>query len=82
MCTRLLSAFSKLYGYDYLRSLINPLIKTMATMPPGCSYEMDPAKVSPQQAEINQANVQMIALSFLEIIGSSVTALPSYVAAP
>jgi len=30
-CTRFLSAFAKVHGYAYLRSLIIPLIKSMVT---------------------------------------------------
>ncbi|EIN11059.1 hypothetical protein PUNSTDRAFT_51619 [Punctularia strigosozonata HHB-11173 SS5] len=76
VCTRLLSAFGKLHGYDYLRSLIIPLVKTMTIMPEGCSYEMDPAKVGPRQAQLNQQNVERVTSAFLQIIASSVPALP------
>ena len=33
-----LSAFGQLYGYSYLKSLVQPLIDAMAAMPPGVSY--------------------------------------------
>ncbi|KAF8559154.1 hypothetical protein OG21DRAFT_1570167 [Imleria badia] len=75
-CTRFLSAFARIHGYNYLRSLILPLIKTMASMPPGHAYDLDPAKTPKHKLEQNQRDVEFIASSFLEIIGSSVPALP------
>ncbi|KAF8207849.1 hypothetical protein K438DRAFT_2013261 [Mycena galopus ATCC 62051] len=77
-CTRFLSAFAKVHGYAYLRSLIIPLIKSMATLPPGQSYELDPDKpdVGEAKAAQNLENVKFVAASFLEIITSSIPALP------
>ncbi|KAH7931340.1 hypothetical protein BV22DRAFT_1124264 [Leucogyrophana mollusca] len=75
-CTRFLSAFARIHGYNYLRSLIVPLIKTMASMPPGHAYELDPSKADKDKVEQNQRNVELVASSFLEIISSSVPALP------
>ena len=76
-CTRLLSAFAKVHGYTYLRSLIIPLVKLMTDTPPGRGYELDPSKVGEQEAKQNQQNVELVASSFLEIISLSVPALPS-----
>lgn len=76
-CTRFLSAFAKIHGFGYLRSLIQPLIKSMLSMPPGCSYELDPSKAGDQDLEQNKKNVELIASSFLSIIGASVPALPA-----
>ncbi|KAH7916805.1 hypothetical protein BJ138DRAFT_1121610 [Hygrophoropsis aurantiaca] len=75
-CTRFLSAFARIHGYNYLRSLIIPLIKTMSSMPPGHAYELDPSKAEKDKVEQNQRNVELVASSFLEIISSSVPALP------
>ncbi|CCM02314.1 uncharacterized protein FIBRA_04405 [Fibroporia radiculosa] len=75
-CTRFLSAFANIYGYNYLRSLVIPLIKTMTSMPAGHGYDLDPAKVGEQAARRNQANIQLITSSFLEIILSSVPVVP------
>ncbi|KAF7352222.1 hypothetical protein MVEN_01185600 [Mycena venus] len=77
-CTRFLSAFAKVHGYSYLRSLIIPLIKSMASLPPGQSYELDPDKpdVGEARAAQNLENVKFVAASFLEIITSSIPALP------
>ncbi|KAI0040644.1 hypothetical protein FA95DRAFT_1647858 [Auriscalpium vulgare] len=76
-CTRLLSAFARIHGYQYLRSLIVPLIKTMTSIPPGHGYILDPAKVSQEEIEQNKENVELVASSFLEIISSSLPALPT-----
>jgi len=71
-----MSAFAKIHGYQYLRTLIQPLIKTMADKPPGHGYDLDPSKVGGTETEINKRNVEIIASSFLEIISSSVTVIP------
>ncbi|KAF7335246.1 hypothetical protein MSAN_02335100 [Mycena sanguinolenta] len=77
-CTRFLSAFAKVHGYTYLRSLINPLIKSMSSLPPGQSYELDPdrADVGEAKAAQNLENVKFVAASFLDIITSSIPILP------
>ncbi|KAJ7034157.1 hypothetical protein C8F04DRAFT_582650 [Mycena alexandri] len=77
-CTRFLSAFAKVHGYSYLRSLIIPLIKSMASVPPGHGYELDPEKpdIGEAKAAQNLENVKFVAASFLEIITSSIPALP------
>ncbi|KZT29450.1 hypothetical protein NEOLEDRAFT_1128208 [Neolentinus lepideus HHB14362 ss-1] len=74
---RVLSYFAKTHGYNYLRSLIVPLIKTMSSMPSGRSYELDPSKAGTHDVRQNQKNVEVVAASFLEIITASVPAFPS-----
>ncbi|VDB87041.1 unnamed protein product [Peniophora sp. CBMAI 1063] len=76
-CTRMLSAFAKIDGYTYLRSLIVPLVKTMESLPPGQSYVLDPTLVPADQREQNQRNVEVVATGFLNIITASVPAIPS-----
>ncbi|KAF7329572.1 Ras-GAP domain-containing protein [Mycena kentingensis (nom. inval.)] len=78
-CTRFLSAFAKVHGYTYLRSLTIPLIKAMAAVPPGHGYELDPDKpdVGEAKAAQNLENVKVIAATFLEIISISLPALPA-----
>ena len=77
-CTRFLSAFARLHGYNYLRSLVQPLINTMLAMPPGTSYEIDPAKAIGQDVAANQKNVEYVASTFLNLMSSSLPALPGY----
>ncbi|KAJ3551785.1 hypothetical protein NM688_g4509 [Phlebia brevispora] len=76
-CTRFLSAFARIYGYSYLRDLIVPLIKTMSSLPPGHSYDLDPTKAPNQDYAQNQKDLEFVAGSFLEIITASVPAFPS-----
>ncbi|TBU46391.1 hypothetical protein BD309DRAFT_622853 [Dichomitus squalens] len=78
-CTRFLSAFARVYGYNYLRSLIVPLVKLVTTMPPGHGYELDPARVSREELKQNKDTVEFITGKFLEIISSSIPALPSII---
>ncbi|KAI0677196.1 hypothetical protein C8Q78DRAFT_1180405 [Trametes maxima] len=78
-CTRFLSAFARVYGYNYLRSLIVPLVKLVTTMPSGCGYELDPSRVSKEELRQNKETVELITAKFLEIISSSIPALPSII---
>jgi len=74
--TRFLSAFGRLHGYNYLRSLVQPLIDTMSSMPPGTSYEIDPTKAIGQDIAQNQRNVEYVAAKFINLMSSSLPALP------
>ncbi|TDL29911.1 hypothetical protein BD410DRAFT_780416, partial [Rickenella mellea] len=77
MRTLLLCAFAKLHGYDYLRSVLKPLIDQMCALPDDCSFELDPAKALPgQDIKKNQETVKFVTQAFLDIICSSVSALP------
>lgn len=49
----------------------------MATLPPGQGYEVDPTKAPEADLAQNTKNVQLVASSFLQIISSSLPALPS-----
>ncbi|KAL0070247.1 Ras GTPase activating protein ira2 [Marasmius tenuissimus] len=76
-CTRFLSAFARIHGYNYLRSLVGPLVKSMESLPPGQGYELDPKKAGEQDVVQNRKNIEYVAQSFLEIIGSSTSKIPS-----
>ncbi|KAF8883153.1 hypothetical protein CPB84DRAFT_1817082 [Gymnopilus junonius] len=75
-CARFLSAFAKVHGYQYLRSLVQPLVDTMAQMPPGTGYEVDPTKAAGQDIDENRQNVEYVASTFIQLISSSLPALP------
>ncbi len=78
MCTRLLSAFARLHGYNYLRALLSPLIAQMSAMPPGHSYEVDPTRLRDGESlENNERNLKVICQAFLDVICESVPILPS-----
>ncbi|OBZ70421.1 Neurofibromin [Grifola frondosa] len=65
ICTRFLSAFAKIYGNCRNAG--------------GTWYELDPSKVSEKELKQNKETVEFVAASFLEIIGSSVPAIPSII---
>ncbi|KAG8905759.1 Ras GTPase activating protein ira2 [Tulasnella sp. 403] len=78
MCTRLLSAFARLHGYNYLRSLLLPMITQMSAMPPGHSYELDPSRLRDgEDVEENERNLKVICQAFLDVICNSVAILPT-----
>lgn len=76
MRTLLLCAFAKLHGYDYLRTVLKPLIDHMCSLPEGFSFELDPAKTPAQNIVRNQETVKLVASAFLDIICASAPALP------
>jgi hypothetical protein len=73
-----LSAFARFHGYNYLRNLVKHLLDTMADMPPGTSYEVDPTKAMRQDIMQNLINVEHVASVFIRLISSSLPALPGY----
>ncbi|KAG9015978.1 Ras GTPase activating protein ira2 [Tulasnella sp. 427] len=78
MCTRLLSAFARLHGYNYLRSLLSPLIQQMSAMPAGHSYELDPSRLKEgENVEENERNLKFICQAFLDVICDSPSIFPS-----
>ncbi|KAI0265102.1 hypothetical protein BC834DRAFT_880157 [Gloeopeniophorella convolvens] len=75
-CTRLLSHFARIHGYNYLRGLVGPLMKTITSLPPGRGYNLDPTRVPEDELRQNQRNVEVVASSLLAIMSSSLPALP------
>ena len=73
---RLLGSFTKIHGYNYLRSLILPLIQVMKDMPQGHSYDMDPAKAVGQDIDQNKRNVEIATTAFLQVVTASIHSLP------
>jgi len=73
---RLLGSFTKIHGYNYLRSLIQPLIQVMRDMPSGHSYDMDPARAVGQDIEQNKKNVEIATTAFLQVVTASIHSLP------
>lgn len=78
ICTRFLSAFARVYGYNYLRNLIQPLIKTMSSLPPNHAYDLDPSKAPNTDYEQNKRDLIYVASAFLDIVSASAPAIPSY----
>jgi hypothetical protein len=76
-CTRLLSHFARMHGYNYLRDLIEPLMKIMGSLPAGCGYTLDPSLVTEEELRQNLETVETVATRFLEIVSSSSPRLPA-----
>ncbi|KIK64870.1 hypothetical protein GYMLUDRAFT_83217 [Collybiopsis luxurians FD-317 M1] len=77
ICTRFLSAFARIHGYNYLRTLIGALIKSMESLPASQGFELDPMKAGGQDIVENRKKIESLAHMFLEAISSSVSTLPS-----
>ncbi|KAG8696350.1 Ras GTPase activating protein ira2 [Ceratobasidium sp. 394] len=77
MCMRVLSAFARMHGYNYLRQILSPLISQMAAMPADRSYELDPKRPDGRgNIEENAKNLSIIAQAFLNVICESAPILP------
>ncbi|SNX82669.1 related to Neurofibromin [Melanopsichium pennsylvanicum] len=77
-CTTLLSTFARTHGYDYLRSIMAPLITEFARKPAGFSVEMDPSRVEPNGSALkNQNALEEIAQAFIDAICSSAHRVPA-----
>ncbi|KAG8745587.1 Ras GTPase activating protein ira2 [Ceratobasidium sp. 414] len=77
MCMRVLSAFARMHGYNYLRQILSPLISQMATMPADRSYELDPKRPDGRgNIEENAKSLSIIAQAFLNVICESAPILP------
>ncbi|GAC96962.1 RasGAP group protein [Pseudozyma hubeiensis SY62] len=77
-CTTLLSTFARTHGYDYLRSIMAPLITEFARKPAGFSVEMDPSRVEPGGSVLkNQSALEDIAQTFIDAICSSAHRVPA-----
>jgi neurofibromin 1 len=76
MATRLLASFAKLYGDQYLRVTLQPLLIEMTTTKK--SYEVDPSKLGPSSdAEANLQNLKEMCQKFLDSIIESTNLMPA-----
>ncbi|KAG6811909.1 hypothetical protein H0H92_005307 [Tricholoma furcatifolium] len=75
-CTRFFSAFAKIHGYNYLRILVQPLVKIFLEDNSGIGYELDPLRCPEEEVSRNARHVSVIAKNFLDILISSLSALP------
>ena len=75
MATKLLAAYSKLIGKDYLKAAVAPEIKELIKNTP--NFEIDPALLSPDEdLEQNQSNVIKICESFLKYFSNTIEKCP------
>ncbi|KAH7343309.1 hypothetical protein B0J17DRAFT_171910 [Rhizoctonia solani] len=76
MCMRVLSAFARMHGYNYLRQILSPLFAQMVAMPADRSYELDPKRPDGKNVEENAKSLSIIAQAFLNVICDSAPILP------
>ncbi|KZS91243.1 hypothetical protein SISNIDRAFT_487571 [Sistotremastrum niveocremeum HHB9708] len=77
MYTLLLSGFTRLHGYDYLREVLLPTIKTMTGLPAGMSYEIDPRQLKTgEDISQNLRNVLLVSKALVDVITESHIRLP------
>jgi neurofibromin 1 len=76
--THLLSAFGRTHGYEYLRTIIAPLITDMINKPRGYSFEIDSQKMdSSESLIVNQHRLEEMAQTFIDQICSSAHRVPA-----
>ena len=74
----MLAAFTRQYGFVYLRSILESLVSQMIQVPHGCSFELDPSKLrTGEDAEENAQILVLIAQAFIEVVVESVVVIPS-----
>ncbi|KEP55513.1 RasGAP domain protein [Rhizoctonia solani 123E] len=76
MCMRILSAFARMHGYNYIRQVLSPLFAQMVAMPDDRSYELDPKRPDGKNVEENAKSLSIIAQAFLNVICDSAPILP------
>ena len=77
MRIKLLCAFAKIHGYDYLRRLVKPLLDMMCQpIHETSSFILDPAKTSEEDVENNRRAIKILAENFLTIVCESASTMP------
>ena len=79
MRIKLVIAWAKIHGYDYLRLLIKPLLEEMYTLPQMTTFVLDPTKASEKEIKHNQEVIKVLTGAFLQIVCTSANAMPLYV---
>ncbi|KDN38513.1 hypothetical protein K437DRAFT_22753 [Tilletiaria anomala UBC 951] len=76
--THLLSVYAKMHGYEYLRSVLEPLVVDMISRSRGVSFEIDPQRIEPgESVVVNQARLEELAQSFIDAICTSAHRVPA-----
>jgi len=77
VATKLLAAYCKLCGAEYLREALAPQIRLLITQGTSVGYELDETKLpAGQTLDENQANVTRACIAFLEDIQRSIPQCP------
>eukprot|EP00054_Salpingoeca_dolichothecata_P028574 m.218407 g.218407 ORF g.218407 m.218407 type:complete len:2785 (-) comp26259_c1_seq1:68-8422(-) len=78
LASKLATQCTRLYGKAYLRGTLEPIISHMMDAP-DVSYEVDPAKLGPEEnLEENQKRLQALASQFFEAILNSLGKVPAH----
>ncbi|XP_071946540.1 neurofibromin-like [Antedon mediterranea] len=78
LCSKIMAFCFKMYGANYLHTILEPLIMDIQTpgMPP--SFEVDPTRLEPgENLQSNQRNLLYVAKKFFDTIISSADRFPS-----
>lgn len=76
MRIKLLCAFAKIHGYDYLRQLVKPLLDQICSVTAGHTFILEPTKASKEEIAQNQKIIELLAQAFLSIVCGSAGAMP------
>ncbi|KAI5118442.1 hypothetical protein M0805_000576 [Coniferiporia weirii] len=76
MRIKLLCAFAKIHGYDYLRQLVKPLLDQMCILTQQYSFVLDPARASDEEVKENQETIKFFTQAFLQIVCNSASGMP------
>ncbi|CAG8692440.1 10998_t:CDS:2, partial [Acaulospora colombiana] len=77
MATRMLAAFAKTYGTEYLRETLQPLVQDLLSQPEDFSCELNPDSLGPgEDSEKNLTNLRKTAQAFLDGICNSGRTMP------
>ncbi|KAL1917866.1 uncharacterized protein VTP21DRAFT_3700 [Calcarisporiella thermophila] len=71
MATRLLSAFARQHGAEYIRSTLQPLLQELYAKPHQYAFELDPTKVKDEEISQNLAKLKCTTQRFLDVICTS-----------
>jgi hypothetical protein len=76
MATRMLTAFAKTHGTEYLRETLQPLLNDLLSKPSDFSCEFNPNNLVPGEESKNLANLKATAQAFLDGICASGSNMP------
>ena len=76
MRMKLLCAFARMHGYDYLRKVIQPVLQEMRELASTNTFLLDPDKASEDEIEQNQKVIKVFAQGFVNIVSGSFSIMP------
>ncbi len=76
MRIKVLGAFAKLHGYDYLRKLVKPLLDKMFVLTSGQTFILEAEKASEEEVRENQETIKVFTQAFLNIVCNSASGMP------